>query len=65
MFNRHRVKITPGQTKYSYLKNVYQNNVIPILPDLKENDERYDQYVCEEDSYQYDIYNILAKYILY
>ena len=58
MFNRHRVKITPGQRKYAFLKNVYQNNVIPILPDLKENDPRYDQFECREDDPQYSIYNI-------
>ena len=57
MFNRHRVKVTPGQTKYAFLKNVYQNNVIPILPDLAENDERYTDYHCDGTS-QYDIYNI-------
>ena len=58
MFNRHRVKITPGQSKYAFLKNVYQNNVIPILPDLVEDDPRYDNFDCKEDSYQYSIYNI-------
>ena len=57
MFNRHRVKVTPGQSKYAFLKNVYQNNVIPILPDLAENDERYTDYHCDGTS-QYDIYNI-------
>ena len=57
-FNRHRVKITPGQTKYAFLKNVYQNNVIPILPDLKEKDSRYTNYDCKKDSYQYDYKNI-------
>ena len=58
MFNRHRVKVTPGQKKYAFLKNVYQNNVIPILPDLKEDDERYDKYQCKENEPQYSIYNI-------
>ena len=58
MFNRHRVKITPGQNKYAFLKNVYINNVIPILPDLQEDDPRYSQYECKEDDYQYSIYNI-------
>ena len=58
MFNRHRVKITPGQNKYAFLKNVYQNNVVPILPDLLEEDPRYTQYICREDEPQYSIYNI-------
>ena len=58
-FNRHRVKIRANQTKYSYLKNVYQNNVIPIIPDLKEKDERYGNYDClQETPYQYNISNI-------
>ena len=59
MFNRHRVKVTPGQGKYSFLKNVYQNNVVPILPDLLEDDPRYKNYDClKETPYQYSIYNI-------
>ena len=58
MFNRHRVKVTPGQAKYAFLKNVYMNNVIPILPDLEENDPRYTNYQCKEEEYQYSIYNI-------
>ena len=58
MFNRHRVKVTPGQSKYSFLKNVYQNNVIPILPDLKEDDSRYEHYNCDKNVPQYSIYNI-------
>ena len=58
MFNRHRVKIKPGQSKFSFLKNVYINNVIPILPDLQENDPRYTDFECKEDDYQYSIYNI-------
>ena len=58
MFNRYRVKIKPGQSKFSFLKNVYINNVIPILPDLQENDPRYTNFECKEDDYQYSIYNI-------
>ena len=58
LFNRHRVKITPGQSKYAFLKNVYQNNVIPILPDLKENDSRYTNLNCADYPYQYDNKNI-------
>ena len=58
MFNKHRVKVTPGQGKYAFLKNVYQNNVVPILPDLLEDDPRYKSYPCSENDYQYSIYNI-------
>ena len=58
MFNRHRVKITPGQKKYAFLKNVYQNNVIPILPDLAEKDSRYTDFDCSKYPYQYDNKNI-------
>ena len=58
-YNQNRVKITPNQNKYAFLKNVYQNNVVPVLPDLSENDERYTNYKCEgENSYQYTPYNI-------
>ena len=59
MFNRHRVKVTPGQKKFAFLGNVYINNVVPILPDLQENDPRYKNYDClKETPYQYSIYNI-------
>ena len=58
-YNQHRVKVTPGQKKYAFLKNVYQNNVVPVLPDLEENDERYTNFDCSgENGYQYSPYNI-------
>ena len=57
-YNRHRVKIKPGQEKYAFLYNVYQNNVVPIPPALEENDKNYTNFVCKEDDPQYDIYNI-------
>ena len=58
-YNQHRVKVTPGQDRYTFLKNVYQNNVVPVLPDLEENDERYTNFKCEgENAYQYSPYNI-------
>ena len=58
-FNQNRVKVTPGQKKYSFLKNVYQNNVIPVIPDLEENDRRYYNFDCSgENGYQYSPYNI-------
>ena len=58
-YNQNRVKVKPGQSKYAFLKNVYQNNVVPVLPDLSENDPRYTNFDCTgENSYQYTIYNI-------
>ena len=58
-YNQNRVKINPNQNKYAFLKNVYQNNVVPVLPDLSENDERYTKFDCSnENSYQYTPYNI-------
>ena len=58
-YNQNRVKVKPGQSKYAFLKNVYQNNVVPVLPDLKEDDERYTNFQCTgENAYQYTIYNI-------
>ena len=58
-YNQNRVKVKPGQSKYAFLKNVYQNNVVPVLPDLAEDDERYNNFQCTgEDSYKYTIYNI-------
>ena len=58
-FNQHRVKVKPYQKKYSFLKNVYQNNVIPVIPDLDENDSRYSNFDCSgENAYQYSPFNI-------
>ena len=58
-FNQNRVKVTPNQSKYAFLKNVYQNNVVPVIPDLLENDPRYTNFDCSgENSYQYTPYNI-------
>ena len=58
-YNQHRVKVKPNQEKYTFLKNVYQNNVVPVLPDLEENDPRYTNFDCNgENGYQYSIYNI-------
>ena len=57
-YNQNRVKVKPGQSKYAFLKNVYQNNVVPVLPDLSENDPKYTNFDCTEDTYQYSPYNI-------
>ena len=58
-YNQYRLKVKPYQKKYAYLKNVYQNNVVPVLPDLTENDPRYYRFDCSgENGYQYSPYNI-------
>ena len=57
-YNQNRVKVKPGQSKYAFLKNVYQNNVVPVLPNLSENDPKYTNFDCTEDTYQYSPYNI-------
>ena len=58
-YNQNRVKIKPGQTKYAFLKNVYQNNVVPIYPGLSEDSDSYTNFDCSgENSYQYTPYNI-------
>ncbi len=46
LFNQHRVKLSPNQQRYAYLGNVYQNNIIPIIPDLEKNDPRLTSYDC-------------------
>ena len=58
LFNNHRVKVTPYQNKFAYPNNVYQNNVIPIIPDLDSDDKRYKNYECPENQYQYSPQNI-------
>lgn len=58
LYNQHRIKISPGQKIYAYPNNVYQNNVVPIMPDLDENDIRLTDYPCTEDVYQYSPQNI-------
>ena len=57
LFNQHRVKQSPGQQRYAYLGNVYQNNIIPIIPSLEANDARLTNYDCT-GVYQYSPTNI-------
>ena len=52
LFNQHRVKVSQNQARYSYPKNVYQNNVVPIIYDLEKNDERLTQYNCDVNQYK-------------
>lgn len=58
LYNQHRIRTTPGQSKYVYHPNVVQNNVVPVLPDLNEDSEEYFNFDCKEDTYQYSPYNI-------
>ena len=57
LFNQHRVKVTPYQSILSHPDRTYQNNVIPVLPDLTSEDTRYTNYDCN-DKTQYDSTNI-------
>jgi len=56
-YNQHRIKIKPKQDIYAYPTNVFQNNVVPVEPDLDENDYRYTNFNCD-DFYQYSPQNI-------
>lgn len=56
-FNQHRIKIDPKNNKQKVTPhNTYQNNVIPIYPEL--DDKNYTEYVCDENQYQYSPENI-------
>ncbi len=57
LYNQYRVKLTTNQQRYAYLGNVYQNNIIPIIPDLTASDTRLTNYDCT-GVYQYTPYNI-------
>jgi hypothetical protein len=55
-FNQHRIKVDPSTTtqKVTY-QNIYQNNIIPIYPEI--NDDDYRNYDCT-NQYQYSPQNI-------
>ncbi|MCQ2816191.1 MAG: hypothetical protein MJ252_02885 [archaeon] len=57
-FNQHRVRVSANQSIFSFPENVLQNNVVPIHPDLKDEDERLTQFNCPDDFYQYSPKNI-------
>ena len=57
LFNQHRVRITPYQSIFSYPNNVYQNNIIPIIPELDSDSAEYTNYDCT-NKYQYSPQNI-------
>ena len=55
-FNQHRIKINPEKiTKIVTPKNIYQNNIIPIYPEMDEKD--YTEFDCN-NVYQYTPSNI-------
>ena len=57
LFNRHRVKYSSTQTKYSFLHNVYQNNVIPLFTEYTSSSKELIEHDCKEP-YQYSPFNI-------
>ena len=55
-FNQHRIKIDPkNNSQLVTYYNIYQNNIIPIYPELNESD--YNNYDCT-NQYQYSPTNI-------
>ena len=55
-FNQHRIKVNPNtNTQFVTFSNIYQNNIIPIYPEI--NDDDYIHYDCT-DVYQYTPENI-------
>ena len=55
-FNQHRIKVDPNNlSQLVTFHNIFQNNIIPIYPDIK--DEDYINYDCS-DFYQYTSENI-------
>eukprot|EP00830_Metopus_es_P013292 TRINITY_DN3208_c0_g1_i5.p1 TRINITY_DN3208_c0_g1~~TRINITY_DN3208_c0_g1_i5.p1 ORF type:complete len:1569 (-),score=239.63 TRINITY_DN3208_c0_g1_i5:13-4719(-) len=57
LYNQHRVITKATQERYTFLSNVYQNNIIPIIPDLEKDDPRLTSYDCS-GVYQYSPTNI-------
>ena len=55
-FNQHRIKVDPKKnTQFILFRNIYQNNIIPIYPEL--DDDNYKNYDCS-NQYQYNSTNI-------
>ena len=55
-FNQHRIKVDPKtNTQLITFKNIFQNNIIPIDPDMKDSD--YTDFDCTNE-YQYSPSNI-------
>ncbi len=57
LYNQHRIRTSVNQTVFAFPSNVFQNNIIPIIPDLESNDDRLTNYNCT-GVYQYSPYNI-------
>lgn len=57
LFNQYRVRLQVNQTIGAFISNVYQNNIIPILTELTDSDDRYYSYNCD-GVYQYSPANI-------
>lgn len=57
LFNQNRVRVSPSQTIYAYLGNVFQNNIVPVIPELNKVDPQLTNYNCT-GKYQYSPYNI-------
>ena len=58
LFNRKRIKINPKQQRFAYPRNVYYNYVVPVFPDLLEEDERYTNFDCSRETPFYGRENI-------
>ncbi|KAJ3426543.1 hypothetical protein M0812_26109 [Anaeramoeba flamelloides] len=52
-FNRHRVRVDPKGAKRSYLRNVYQNNMVPVDTTLTKHDAKLTSYDCSQVEEQY------------
>ena len=51
LFNRRRPKYIPGKDKAFIIRNVDENNVVPIIVDLDKNDERLYKFNCNQNYY--------------
>ena len=61
LFNQHRVKVDINNPITTYLGNVNQNNIVPIIPNLDIDDPRLVNYDCSEDIKQYTPENIYLE----
>jgi hypothetical protein len=53
LFNRHRIFVDPTSDKFSYVANVYQNNIIPLFPWIDKYDPRLTNHDCDLSTPQY------------
>ncbi|KAL9649755.1 hypothetical protein ABK040_009570 [Willaertia magna] len=47
LFNRYNIRLDSRNPKIYYSQNVYQNNIIPIIPSLSYQDSRLTNYSCD------------------